>query len=56
VSEGQQSREDRRKDTENRKVSERRVSKILEYELLNLDRPDKRSDPNRRSGKKRRLK
>ncbi len=44
------SKEGRRKDTERRK------SKILNYELLNLDRPDKRSEPNRRSCKDRRVK
>ncbi len=46
----QRSREDRRKDTE------RRESNILNYELLNFDSPDKRSEPNRRSGKEKRVK
>ncbi len=45
----QRSEENRRKDTERRK------SKILNYELLNLDRPDKRSGADRRSGKERRI-
>jgi hypothetical protein len=49
------SKEDRRKDTERRKVSDRRKSNILNYELLNLDRPDKRSGSDRRSGKERRI-
>ncbi len=40
----QRSKEDQRKNTERRK------SNILNYELLNFDRPDSRSEPNRRSG------
>jgi len=46
----QRSKEDRRK------ILERRKSKILDYELLNLDSQDKRSEPNRRSGKEQRFK
>jgi hypothetical protein len=46
----QRDKEKRRKD------AERRASSILDYELLNLNSPDKRSDPNRRSGKDRRIK
>ncbi len=45
----QRSEEDRRRDME------RRESKVLNYELLNFDRPDKRSEPNRRSGKEQRV-
>ncbi len=45
----QRSEENRRKDTE------RRESKIQNYELLNLDGPDKRSGSDRRSGKERRI-
>jgi hypothetical protein len=47
---GQQSRKDRRKGTE------RRESNALNYELLNLDSPDKRNEPNRRSGKEKKIK
>jgi len=46
----QRSEEDRRKNTE------RRESNITNYELLNFDRPDNRSEPNRRSGKEQRFK
>ncbi len=41
----QRPREDRRK------IAERRESHTLDYRLLNFDTPDKRSEPNRRSGK-----
>ncbi|MBC8550680.1 MAG: hypothetical protein H8D23_13635 [Candidatus Brocadiales bacterium] len=41
----QRAEEDRRKGTE------RRESNTLNYELLNLASPDKRSEPDRRSGK-----
>ena len=46
----QRSREGRRKKTDRRK------SKITDYELLNLDRPDRRSGSDRRSGKDRKVK
>ena len=46
----QRSREGRRKGTDRRK------SNILDYELLNIARPDKRSGPDRRSGEDRRIK
>ncbi len=39
-----------------REVTVRRNSKIQNYELLNLARPDKRIGPDRRSGKERRVK
>ncbi len=40
------------RDEENRrKGAERRESNTLNYELLNLASPDKRNEPNRRSGK-----
>ncbi len=39
-----------------RKIMERRESIILDYKLLNFDTPDKRSEPNRRSGIEQRIK
>ncbi len=50
------SKEYLRKDAERRKVSDRRESNILNYELLNLARQDKRSGSDRRSGKEKRIK
>ncbi len=52
----QQAKEDRRKHTVRRKTSDRRTSNILDYEILNLSRPDKRSGLDIRSGKDRRNK
>lgn len=43
-----------RKYTKRRTVSDRRES-LLDYELLNYEKPDSRSEPNRRSGKERRI-
>ena len=37
-----------------RKKTDRRKSKITDYKLLNLDRPDRRGGTDRRSGKDRR--
>jgi hypothetical protein len=50
----QRSKEDLRKDTKRRTVSDRRES-ILHYELLNYAKPDSRSQSVRRSGKERRI-
>jgi hypothetical protein len=48
------SKEDLRKDTKRRTVSDRRES-ILHYELLNYAKPDSRSESVRRSQKDRRI-
>jgi hypothetical protein len=50
----QRSKEDLRKDTKRRTVSDRRES-ILHYELLNYAKPDSRSELARRSEEERRI-
>ncbi len=47
---------EQRSKEERRKIMERRESIILDYRLLNFDTPNKRSEPNRRSGKEKRVK
>ncbi len=47
---------EQRSEEERRKIMERRDSIILDYKLLNFDTPNKRSEPNRRSGKEKRVK
>ncbi len=48
--------EDKRAKENRRKGTERRKSSILSYELLNLNSPDKRNEPNRRRVRDRRIK
>ncbi len=50
----QRTKENLRKDMVRRTVSDRRES-LLPYELLNYEKSDSRSEPNRRSGKERRI-
>ncbi len=54
VEKEQRSKEDLRKDTMRRTVSDRRES-LLHYELLNYAKPDSRSESVRRSQKGRRI-
>lgn len=50
----EKTKEDLRKDMKRRILSDRRES-LLPYELLNYEKPDSRNEPNRRSGKDRRI-
>ncbi len=50
----QRSKEDLRKDTKRRTVSDRREF-LMPYELLNYEKSDSRSGSDRRSGKDRRV-
>ncbi len=51
----QLTKENLRKDSERRAISDRRES-LLHYELLNFAKPDGRRESDRRSGKDRRIK